>query len=455
MNLNFLSQIRFLWQKKLFVLVVLAVAIFGLYFNFSKTKTAETTYQTAKVERGTLVVSISSSGTITSGNNTSINTKVSGTVKEVYVANGDLVVKGQKIAEVSLDDVAKERQTAAWVKYLEAVEGVKDAEKAKTTADIQMWKDRQAILDAEEEVKNKNLGGINPDTGKAYTLSEQTVVDKTLIECQEAFAASEKKYLDADFDIAAANAKVASALRDYQENSAEIIAPSSGTISDLTLTPGLIINANSSTSSTSGSTIISPQTVGKISSSESRLTASVNLSEIDIVKIKANQKVNLTLDAYPDRSFTGKVLAINTSGSVSSGVTTYPVTVLLDPVNLAIYPNMAVTAEIITSIQNNVLLVPSEAVTTTDNSSTVQVKKDNQIKVVTVEIGESNDSQTEIVSGLTEGDEVITSVIKNNIIETNSTETSPFSGIGRFSSRNSSNYRSSGGEIHFGPGGGL
>jgi HlyD family secretion protein len=192
-----------------------------------------------------------------------------------------------------------------------------------------------------------------------------------------------------------------------------------------------VVSANSSTSNTSGATIVSAQTIGKISSVKTQLIASVSLSEIDVVSVKANQKVTLTLDAFPDMTFTGKVLAVNTTGGSSSGVTSYPVTILLDPVTVDIYPNMAVNAEIITGIKTDVILVSSTAITTGNGTSTIQVKKAGKYTTVEVETGETNDLQTEIVSGISEGDEVVTAVITTGGSQSGTNTTSPFSGIGR------------------------
>ncbi len=387
-------------------------------------------YQTAVAEKGTLITSISGSGSITSGNNTSVTTKVSGVVDSVYVTNGNAVKKGQKIAEIKLDDYALERQTAAWVAYLDATVAVKEAVNAKAVTDIQMWNDRQAVLDAQEAVDDMNDDDTNPATHEVYTDGERMIITKTLDQTRKAFTVSEARYLNAGADITNANAQVAAALRNYQENSSTITAPADGVISDLMLAPGVVVNASSATSNTSGATIVSAQTIGKISN-KGQLISTVNLSEVDVVSVKANQKVSLTLDAFPDMSFTGKILAVNTGGSVSSGVTSYPVTILLDPVTVDIYPNMSVNAEIITSIKSDVVLVPSTAISTADGESTIQVKKDGKYTTVQVEVGSANDSQTEIVSGISEGDEVVTSVITaQSSSQTGTDTTSPFSGIG-------------------------
>lgn len=405
------------------IVAVLGVAVLAVIIGkISQSGKNPVQYETAVAEKGTLLTSISGSGTITSGNYSNVTTKASGTVSKVYVTNGDTVTKGQKIADITLDDYAQERQTVAWVTYLEATEAVKDAETAKVTADITMWQAREKILDSQTDVNN-NKGDSDGD---------KMVVKKTLEEARLAFSAAELKYLNADSDIANARAKVSAALRNYQENSAAIVAPSGGILSDLSLAPGLLVNASSTTSSTSGATIVSAQTVGKISNPNGRLIASVSLTEIDIINVKANQKVTLTLDAYPDKTFTGKVLAVNTSGSVSSGVTSYPVTIILDPVTVDVYPNMAVSVEIITSIKTDVILIPSTAIQTVNGQSEVQVMKDGKISTVQVEVGSSNDSQTEITSGLNEGDEVITSTITSQSSSQNQgSTTSPFSGVNR------------------------
>lgn len=427
---------------KALILAILVVVIWFGWKKMSAAKTSAPQYQTAAVEKGTLINSISGSGTITSGNNTSVTTKVSGVVNAVYVTNGDTVIKGQKIASVTLDDYALERQTAAWVNYLDATVAVKQAIADKTTADLAMWTARQAVLDAQTKVDNTSSD-----------LTGEMLLAKTLDQTRKLFTVAESKYLNSDADIAAAQTQVVSALRDYQENSAVIVAPSAGIITNLSLAPNLVVAASSQTSNTSGATIISSQTIGKISNPNGRLIAAVNLSEIDIVSVKANQKVTLTLDAFPDKTFTGKVLSVNTSGTVSSGVTNYPVTIILDPVTADIYPNMVVNAQIITAVKTDVLLVPSSAITTANGQSTVQVRKDGKNSPVTITAGLSNDSQTEITSGLSEGDQVVTSVITAASTTQYST-TSPFGSFGRTNTGGSTT-RNSGNIRFFGPGGGL
>jgi multidrug efflux pump subunit AcrA (membrane-fusion protein) len=416
------------WKVRVGILLATMILIFGAWQVFGKSNQAEVTYQTALATKGTLISSIAGSGTITSGNYTNVTTKTSGVVTKVYVTNGDIVQKGDKLAEVELDEYAQERQTEAWVAYLEAKEAYLSAVSAKSEADIAMWQAQQAVVDAQDSLDDLNDGGDNPDTGEEYTESEEAIIPKTLDQKREAFAVAEARYLNADADIANAQANVAAALRDYQENSATIVAPVDGEITDLALAEGIIVAASSTTSQTSGATIVSAQTVGKVNDAAGQLIATVNLTEIDIINVEANQKVTLTLDAYEDKTFTGKVMAVNTSGSVSSGVTSYPVTILLDPVSVEIYPNMAVSVEIITNITPDTILVPATAVQTSGEQNVVQVMKDGEVTSVEVEVGEANDSQIVIISGIEAGEEVVTSTLTMSTDDESDDETSPFSG---------------------------
>jgi len=416
-------------HKRIVLAIVVAVGGLILWRSLATLKKNQPTYQTAAAEKGTLITTVSGTGSITSGNNTNLDTRVSGVVKQVYVTNGDTVKKGQKIAEVTLDEYASERETAAWVDYLNTTTAVKQSVNDKAVSDIEMWKGRQDVLAAQQAYDDMNDNDTNPATHAAYTDEERMIITKTLDQKRKAFSVLESKYLNANANISYANAKVSAALRDFQENSSTIVAPVSGVITDLALAPGLTLAANSSTSNSSGATIVSSQSVGKISSIDGQLIATVSLSEVDVLKVKANQKVTLILDAYEGKTFTGKILAVNTSGSVSSGVTNYPVTILLDPVSVPIYTNMAVTAEIITSIKPDVMLIPTTAIATSNGVSTVQIKKNNQITSVEVTVGESNDSQTEIISGVSEGDEVVTATV-NNSSQTSGTTASPFSSFG-------------------------
>jgi macrolide-specific efflux system membrane fusion protein len=152
---------------------------------------------------------------------------------------------------------------------------------------------------------------------------------------------------------------------------------------------------------------------------------SVNLTEIDIPKVEIGAKATVTFDAFPDKTFTGKVFSINTTGTSNSGVTSYPTTIILDTENPKIYANMSANASIIITSKNDVVYVPSSAIVQQNGATAVRKLINGQLQYLEVELGLATDSGTEIISGLNEGDEVVTAVVTPSSSSSSSTS-SPF-----------------------------
>src|SRR3989338_671928 len=242
--------------------------------------------------------------------------------------------------------------------------------------------------------------------------------------------------------IAQVQASLTAAWYSYQQISSSVTAPVAGRVTNLAVTVGQTITANQSSANTTGgnsSGSSSIQTLATIVPENNTVQATVNLTEIDIPKIKTNQKATLIMDAFPDKSFTGKVISINTSGTVSSGVTNYPVTITYDSAIDGIYQNMAVSATIITNIVTDTLMVPSAAVQTTDGESKVRLIEKGREVSIPVEIGQANDTQIEIKSGLAEGQTIITGQNGSTSGNPQSSGSSPFS----------SGFRGAGGGVLF------
>jgi len=184
------TSLRNLSKKKVFAIIAVVILIGGIaVYKLTRSKTPTVSYQTATVEKGDLIVTTSATGTISSGNSTDITTKANGVVNKVYVSNGDKVTKGQKIADLTLDEYGTERQASAYSAYIDAKVAVKTAVAAKDEADIQMWTDRQAIFTAIDNIDYKNDNAINPATKKDYTDSEKMIIDKTLAKNQKVLQA--------------------------------------------------------------------------------------------------------------------------------------------------------------------------------------------------------------------------------------------------------------------------
>jgi len=155
------------------------------------------------------------------------------------------------------------------------------------------------------------------------------------------------------------------------------------------------------------------------------LTLEMNIDELDIGKVKVGQTVEITADALEGQTFTGHVDKININGTTVSGVTTYPVTIIIDnPGDLL--PGMNVTANIkveyvkdalsipVDAVQRgNVVLVPEEGAFD-KNGQLVDLSK---LKEVTVTLGRNDNDFIEVLSGLNEGDTVVIANQASSLME--------------------------------------
>lgn len=218
------------------------------------------------------------------------------------------------------------------------------------------------------------------------------------------------------------------ALLDARQNLANyyIRAPFSGILATVGVNPG-----DPASSGTAIANIIAPQKVAEIS-----------LNEVDVAKVKMGQKATMTFDAIPDLTITGEIVQIDTVGTITQGVVNYTVQIKFDTDDDRVKPSMSVAVAILTNIKPDALYVPNSAVksqgpllvpnstgesqvarsyvetldpvlanaTESATSSTGILSPTAPVKK-TIQTGIVNDSYTEVVSGLKEGDLIITRTI--------------------------------------------
>ena len=407
------------WKKSWLIKIIALFMFVGggwlVYSQLTPNQSAQPTYKTSQVEKGTLVVSLSASGQVASANSGEVKTSAAGVVKKIYVSNDQEVTSGAKIAEIELDQTAKQKYTQALASYQSAKNQLASAQAALYTTQSDMFTQWEAYMDKAQNATYQNADG-SANTEKR-TLTDFRITSNDWL-------ASEAKYKIQQEAITQAQTSLSSAWMSLQQLSPTIIAPISGKVTGLSLQVGSVLTSQQTTSGT--------DTAQKIASIQTDAvpTITVNLTEVDIPKVEVGNKATITFTAFPDKTFTGEVISIDTVGSVSSGVTTYPAVIKLDSQVEKMLPNMSADANIITKTVTDTLLVPASSVQTKDGVSTVQVVQDNKITSVTVEIGESTTSQVEIISGLAEGDTIVTSTVKATSTTQSTSSSSVFSSMG-------------------------
>ena len=203
-------------------------------------------------------------------------------------------------------------------------------------------------------------------------------------------------------------------LQDAKDNLSNdyVYAPFAGTVADVDVHVG-----DPASSGTTVVTLIADNQV-----------VVIPLNEVDVSKVSIGDKATMTFDAVDGLTLTGKVTAMDTVGTVTQGVVNYNVTISFDSTDPRVLPGMSSTASIITEVHPDVLTVPSSAVKTSANGSYVLafvpaltdttpatgetgVASATTPQEIPVTTGISDDTNTEIDSGLTNGQQIVTRTV--------------------------------------------
>jgi HlyD family secretion protein len=421
---------------------VLVVLIAGyLVWSVVGKKSSAAHYVTAQPTRGTLTVAVAGNGSVVSRSSASVNPAISGTVAELGVNLGSKVKKGEVlfvIENTALDaDITDSKAS-----YQQAKASTLKAEQAETQADLSL---STAVLQAKQSLQQAKASVDNAEVAltkaKRTYPRDQNAIDAaqhSLAAAKTGQSAAQKSYDRAcriqreghaaaeESYTAARTAQSASYLK-YQQakdnaDQRTVTAPISGYVTTLGITNGDQIGSSSSSSSRSSGSSAGGSTTSASGSAStpivisdlSSLEAQVQIAETDRPKVKSGQKVELTFGAVSDLTITGKVAQIDAVGTSSSGVVTYNVTVTFDLQDKRLSPAMSVSASIVTRVDTDVLLVPNAAVKSDSSGATyVQVLDSPQgtPRNVDVTVGPAGDTQTEILTGLTGNENVVTQTV--------------------------------------------
>lgn len=365
--------------KKSHIVAIVVVVVLGGYYWYQKShsSTTPTQYVTSTAEKGTLITSVSGSGNVIVDQIANVDPTIGGTVANLAVAVGDTVKPGQLLFTIVNDQLG--------VNVAKAVASLDQAQNAVDSAEVTK---RSAKADLDSAKKK------NRETSGTYTRRQIQVLEDKIDIADEGITNAEK-------DLAATKADYNNQISIAAKR--KVTAPIGGTVSAVN-----VKNGDDLSKVSSSSTRQAPIIIGDLQT----LKARVVVNEVDISHVSLGQKVTLTFNAVDGLTMTGKVEKMDALGTVAQSVVTYNVVIGFDSLDPRIKPEMSVSAAIITNVKQDVLLVPVGAVKTQGNASYVEVFNSGTTpEQVVVEIGATNDTETEIVSGIKVGDKVVTQTI--------------------------------------------
>lgn len=352
------------------LVVVIAVAVWLLSGG---KKEEQINFKQEKVATHTLQNSITATGTIEAVTSVTVGTQVSGIVNKLYVDYNSVVKKGQVIAELDKTNLISELNTA---------------------------KANLASTESNLSYQSANM--------KRY----QTLYKKGLVSADE-YENSLLAYRQAKEQVASSRENVQRAQTNL--GYATITSPIDGTVISKSVEEGQTVAASFNT----------PE-LFTIAKDLKNMQVIANVDEADIGGVAVGNRVNFTVDAYPDDTFEGVVKQVRLEATTTNNVVTYEVVISAPNADLKLKPGLTANVTIFTKEQANILSVANKALRFTPTKETVgkdmkivDCKGKNKVWTLngntltahSVNIGQSDAMHTQIISGIKAGQSVVTEIV--------------------------------------------
>ena len=352
------------------VIVVIAVAA---YFLSGGKEKEQISFKQEKVEPHTLQNSITATGTIEAVTSVTVGTQVSGIVNKLYVDYNSVVKKGQVIAELDKTNLISELNTA---------------------------KANLASAESNLSYHSANLSRY------------QTLYKKGLVSADD-YESAQLSYRQAKEQVASSRESVQKAQTNL--GYATITSPIDGTVISKSVEEGQTVAASFNT----------PE-LFTIAKDLTNMQVIANVDEADIGGVVVGNRVTFTVDAYPDDTFEGTVKQVRLEATTTNNVVTYEVVISAPNTDLKLKPGLTANVTIFTSEQTGIMSVPNKALRFTPTKETVgkdmkivDCKGKNKVWTLNgntltahaVNIGASDATHTQIISGIKQGQSVVTEIV--------------------------------------------
>ena len=370
---------------------LLMIAALTIWLFSNNGKKEEVSFETARVTPANIQNSITATGTIEPVTSVTVGTQVSGIVSKLYVDYNSVVKKGQVIAELDKTNLTSELNTA----------------KANLASAQSALAYQTANFNRYNALYKKGLVSANDYDNAQLTYKQ----------AREQVAQSKENVRRAQTNLGYAT----------------ITSPIDGIVLSKSVEEGQTVAASFST----------PE-LFTIAKDLTNMQVVANVDEADIGDVKQGERVSFTVDAYPDDTFEGTVTQVRQEAKTTNNVVTYEVVINAPNAELKLKPGLTANVTIYTAERQGVLSVPSKALRFTPTKETVGDRKiidtngknkvwtieGNTLRAHAVNIGMTDGTHTQIVSGVTQGQSVITEIKVTNNADSNPNnegkESSPF-----------------------------
>jgi len=338
------------------------------------------------------------------GSEVRVGSRISGKVERLFSNIGDVLKKGQPIAELEkadLEATVAERQAECRLAdaKLTAIEALAPREIEKAEADVAQY-EATAVL-AKKAFERESLlttQGFSSQEVRDQCQERLAVAEANLLASRKALELAKSRYTE-DSRQARADAERAKAALDnaqVQRSYATIVAPIAGVIASVSTQEGETVAAG----------LNAPTFVTIINLD--RLQVDAFVDEVDIGKIHVGQRAAFSVDAFPGKEFEGKVAAIYPKAVIQENVVNYDTVVeITSPYSGLLRPEMTASVTILLEARSRVLAIPAKAVKRVRGKTVVYVATAGGGEPREVKVGWKDGPWLEVVSGLKEGETVL------------------------------------------------
>jgi len=370
------------WSK--IIAIVLIISGVAIFFNNKGKNTSS--YITKSAENSNITEKVTATGQINPISTVNIGSQVSGTISEIYVDYNSEVKKDQILAQI---DPALFQAT---VDKNRANLDVAKAQVKVSENDVTYYK--------KELARKKKLNASQYSSVKDLDLAEKEYNNAVAqLELQKASVSQAQAQLDA---------------AETELRYTKIISPIDGIVVSKEVEVGQTVAASFQT-----------PTLFYVAEDLSKMQIEASVVEADIAKVKEGQRVEFSVDSFPDEIFVGTVTQVRNEAITTSNVVTYEVIIEVDNRELKLKPGMTANVEIITADKKNILTVPNKALRfyIADEFGKTQRYKDKGVWIlkngnperVSIKVGISDDENSEIITDLIKvGDNVILEKVEND-----------------------------------------
>ena len=307
-------------------------------------------FRLAKVERGAITSVVSASGTLSAVTTVAVGSQISGQIKELFVDFNSPVKKGQLLARIDPETFElKVKQAQADLDA--AISASANAQGNVLVLKSQALRARIQANDAKSDLDRKQslfAKGFISDAERDKAQFNYDALAEAVRTAEAQIKVGESQVVNAGAVVKQREAALASARVDLARTA--IAAPVDGVVISRQVDAGQTVAASLNT-----------PTLFTIAQDLRAMQVEVAIDESDISKIKSGQRVTFTVDAFPTRTFEGKVAQIRKAAQTVQNVVTYTVVVATENPNLLLVPGMTANVRIVADARDNVLKVPNSA----------------------------------------------------------------------------------------------